>query len=131
MNKAVDYLKKCGTFYIATVEGDQPRVRAFGAVAEIDDKLYLATNNKKAVYHQMMENPKVEICAMTPENNWIRIQAEAVADDTREAKSKMLAANPVLTSMYNLDDGIFALVYLKNIKAKVESFVGEIESFEA
>ena len=131
MNKAVDYLKKCGTFYVATVDGDQPRVRAFGAVAEIDGKLYLATNNKKAVYKQMMQNPKVEICAMTPENNWIRLQGEAVADDTRESKAKMLAINPILTSMYNLDDGIFAIVYLKNVKAKVESFVGEIESFEA
>ena len=131
MNKAVDYLKKCGTFYLATVDGDQPRVRAFGAVAEIDGKLYMATNNKKAVYHQMMKNPKVEICAMTPDNHWIRMQAEAVADDSKDSKAKMLAANPVLTSMYNLDDGIFAVVYLKNIKAKVESFVGEIESFEA
>ena len=131
MNKAVEYLKKCGTFYVATVDGDQPRVRAFGAVAEIDGKLYLATNNKKAVYKQMMQNPKVEICAMTPENNWIRLQGEAVADDTRESKAKMLAINPILTSMYNLDDGIFAIVYLKNVKAKVESFVGEIESFEA
>ena len=131
MNKAVEYLKKSGTFFLATNDGDQPKVRAFGAVADIDGKLYLATNNKKAVYQQMMANPKVEICGMLPESNWIRLSAEAVADDTRESKSKMLEANPILTSMYNLDDGIFALVYLKNIKAKVESFMGEIESFEA
>ena len=131
MNKAVEYLKKCGTFFIATTEGDMPRVRAFGAVADIDGKLYLATNNKQAVYQQMMANPKMEICGMLPDNNWIRLQGEAVADDTRESKTKMLEANPILTSMYNLDDGIFALVYLKNIKAKVESFMGEIETFEA
>jgi len=131
MNKAVEYLKKCGTFFVATVDGDQPKVRAFGAVAEIDGKLYMATNNKKAVYQQMMKNPKVEICGMLPESNWIRLQGEAVADNTRETKVKMLELNPILTSMYNIDDGIFAVVYLKNIKAKVESFTGAVESFEA
>ena len=131
MNKAVEYLKKCGTFFVATVDGDQPKVRAFGAVAEIDGKLYMATNNKKAVYQQMMKNPKVEICGMLPESNWIRLQGEAVADNTRETKVKMLELNPILTSMYNIDDGIFAVVYLRNIKAKVESFTGAVESFEA
>jgi len=129
MNKAVEFLKTCQTFYIATAEGDQPRVRAFGAVAEINGKVCLATNNTKAVYRQMTENPKIEICGVAPDGKWIRITGKAVADDSRDVKAKMLEINPMLKTMYSLDDGIFAVVYLTDAAAKIESFAGEADSF--
>ena len=63
MNEAVRFLRDCGTFYLATEDGDQPRVRPFGAVMEYEGKIYLSTSNTKNVFHQMKKNPKVEIAA--------------------------------------------------------------------
>ena len=75
MDEILAYLKNCGTFYLATTEGDQPRVRPFGAVCAFEGKLYICTNNRKKVYHQMLENPKVEISA-ADKGSWLRLSAE-------------------------------------------------------
>ena len=85
MNKITEELKKVGTFFIATVEGDQPRVRPFGAVAEFEGKTYICTNNTKPCYAQMLANPKTEISAMYPDGAWLRISGELVRDDRDEA----------------------------------------------
>lgn len=129
MSKAMDFLVDCGVFYVATVQDDQPRVRPFGAVAEINGKVYLATNNQKAVYRQLMQNPKAEISAVAPDGRWIRITGKLKPDDSREAKAQMLKANPGLTKMYSLDDGIFAVVYLEDAVGRIESFTGDPEPF--
>lgn len=97
--KALDFLKSCGTFYLATVEDDQPHVRPFGAVAEFEGKLYLITNNQKDVYHQMKKNNKVEISGMV-EGTWIRLKGEVKEDLRREARVAMLEANPSLGNMW-------------------------------
>jgi hypothetical protein len=82
MNRVVEFLKKCGTFYLATVEGDQPRVRPFGAVLEMKGKVYICTNNKKDCFRQIKKNPKVEICGMLPSgDSWIRVSGTLVVDD--------------------------------------------------
>ncbi|MBP3217141.1 MAG: pyridoxamine 5'-phosphate oxidase family protein [Lachnospiraceae bacterium] len=121
MKEVLEFLKKCGTFYLATVEGDQPRVRPFGAVNEFDGKLYITTSNQKPVYAQMMQNPKIEICGMLG-GQWIRIEARAVCDSRIEAKESMLEANPSLKGMYSVDDGKFEVLYLTDAKAVIASF---------
>ena len=106
---------------MATVDGDQPRVRPFGAVCEFEGKFYLVTNNTKDVYKQMLANPKIEISGMA-DNKWIRLSAEAVRDDRREARKAMLDANEGLRNMYNEDDGKVEVLYLKNATAVICSF---------
>jgi len=125
MNEILNYLKECKTFYLATTEGDQPRVRPFGAVCEFEGRLYITTNNQKKVFDQMQKNPKIEISAMN-KGTWIRLEAEAVFDDRREARSAMMADNEAaLSRMYSVDDGIFAVLYLKNATAAIYSFTSE------
>ena len=121
MNTVLQFLQQAGTFYLATVQGDQPRVRPFGAVCEFEGKLYLVTNNEKPVYQQIMANPRIEISAMA-QDKWIRLSAQAVRDDRREARKAMLDANPGLRRMYSEDDGKVEVLYLKNATATICSF---------
>ena len=125
MEQVLQFLKDANTFYIATVEEDQPRVRPFGGICEFEGKLYIPTNNKKKVFAQMQKNPKVEICGMA-HGQWIRIEAEAVNDTRREARKAMLEEyGEALTRMYSLDDGIFEVLYLKNATATIYSFTAD------
>jgi uncharacterized pyridoxamine 5'-phosphate oxidase family protein len=121
LQEVYDFLKKAGTYYLATVEGDQPRVRPFGTVNIFDKKLYIQTGKVKPVSKQMAKNPKIEICAMF-EGQWIRVQAEAVSDDRLEAKESMLAAYPNLKKMYSATDNNTNVLYLKNAIATISSF---------
>jgi uncharacterized pyridoxamine 5'-phosphate oxidase family protein len=125
MNEVYEYLKNCGTFYLATMDGAQPRVRPFGAVDVFEDKLYIQTGNVKKVFMQMKKNPKVEICAMGKDGSWIRIEASVIQDDRFEARQHMLDANPVLKSMYAADDGNTEVLYLTNVTATIASFTAE------
>ena len=122
MNAITEELKKTGTFYVATVEGDQPRVRPFGAVAEFEGKTYICTNNTKACYAQMLANPKTEICGMQPDGSWVRISGNLVRDDRDEARAAMLAENPSLGMMYHVGDGIFEVLYIADAKGTKNSF---------
>lgn len=121
MKEVYDFLKKCGTYYLATVEGDQPRVRPFGTVDIFEDKLYIQTGKVKKVADQMKANPKIEICAFA-EGAWLRISAEAVLDERIEAQEHMLAAYPSLGGMYKPGDGNTEVYYLKNAEAVFSSF---------
>ena len=96
MNEVYAFLKKNSTFYLATDEGGQPRVRPFGAIAMFEGKLYIITSNQKDVYKQMMKNPKVELSTMDADGTWLRVAAEAVTDGRREARAHMLEENPML-----------------------------------
>ena len=117
-------MKKSGTYYLATIDGDQPRVRPFGTVHIFENKLYIQTGKKKSVSRQMMKNPKTEICSMN-DGKWIRIQAVAVEDDRVEAKQSMLDAYPNLKSMYSATDDNTQVLYLKNATATISSFTSE------
>ncbi|URZ04272.1 pyridoxamine 5'-phosphate oxidase family protein [Clostridium felsineum] len=129
MKKALEFLKECGVFYIATNEGDQPRVRPFGAVFEYEDKLYIVTNNTKKCFKQMIENPKVEISGMNKKGQWIRLSGEVFNDDRREVREEALKAYPSLKNMYSVDDGIFSVLYFTKGEGTICSFKGEPESF--
>jgi len=122
MNEVLEFLLNNPTFYIATMDGDQPRVRPFGAVMKFEDKLYFTTNNTKPVFKQLTANPKVEISTTSPKGEWIRLTGKAVVDSRREVKEAMLEAVPMLKNMYSLDDDIFELFYLKDAVATFSSF---------
>ncbi|MDR1247353.1 MAG: pyridoxamine 5'-phosphate oxidase family protein [Clostridiales Family XIII bacterium] len=124
MQEVFDFLKKCNTYYLATVEGDQPHVRPFGTVNLFEGKLYIQTGKSKDVSKQIGANPKIEICAFNGEK-WIRVQASAVSDDRREAKVNMLDAYPNLKDRYSADDDNTQVLYLKDGVATISSFAGE------
>lgn len=125
MKRTLNYLKEIGTFYLATCEGEQARVRPFGAVCEFEGKLYIVTNNQKKVYQQLISSPKIEICGMRGET-WLRIEAEAVHDTRREARVAMLEDNQeTLSSLYAVDDNVMEVLYLKNATATFASFTDE------
>lgn len=121
MNEVYEFLKKCGTYYLATVEGDQPRVRPFGTIDLFEGKLYIQTGKVKSVANQMKANQKVEISGMA-EGKWIRLTAEAVLDDNIAAQEHMLEAYPSLKGMYQPGDGNTEVYYLKNAEAQICSF---------
>lgn len=122
MNEVFEFLKNCGTYYLATVEGDQPRVRPFGTVDIFEGKLYIQTGKVKPVAHQMKANPKVELCAMSSDGKWIRVTGEAVLDENIAAAEHMLDAYPNLKAMYQPGDGNTEVYYLKNAVAQICSF---------
>ena len=124
MKEVFDFLKKCGTFYIATVDGNKPKVRPFGVVNIFENKLYIQTGKKKNVSKQMQINPNVEICGFI-DGKWLRLEGQVVRDDRIEAKSSMLDANPMLKSMYKADDNNTEVLYFKNAKATFYSFSNE------
>lgn len=124
MQEVYEFLKACGTYYLATVEGDQPRVRPFGTVDIFEGKLYIQTGKVKAVSKEMEANPKVEICAFNGEK-WIRVSGEVVMDDRVEAKKHMLDNYPNLQSLYRADDDNTEVLYLKNATATISSFTEE------
>ncbi len=121
MKEVCEFLKKCGTYYLATVEGDQPRVRPFGTAHIFEDKLYIQTGKVKDVSRQMKTNPRIEICGFSA-GKWIRIQAEAVDDDRVEAIKSMLDAYPMLKERYSATDNNCQVLYLKNAVATISSF---------
>jgi uncharacterized pyridoxamine 5'-phosphate oxidase family protein len=123
MNEVLEFLKKAQTYYLATADGDQPRVRPFGTAEIFEGKLYIQTGKVKNVAKQIEKNPKIEICAMA-EGNWIRIEATAVEDDRIEARQDMLNKNPMLQTMYKADDGNCVVYYLKDATATISSFTG-------
>ena len=124
MREVFDFLKKAGIFYIATMDGDQPRVRPFGAVDVFEDKLYIQSGKRKAVSKQIEKNPKVEICAFM-DGRWLRIKGELVEDDRREAKKHMLDSYPQLRRMYSEDDGNTLVLYFKDATATISAFTHE------
>ena len=121
MKEVYDFLKKAGTYYLATAEGDQPRVRPFGTIDIFEDKLYIQTGLKKDVAKQILANPKVELCAFDA-GKWIRVTAEAVLDENIEAQKHMLDAHPELKAMYQPGDGNTAVFALRNGTAVIASF---------
>lgn len=121
MERVEKFLKDAGTYYLATVEGDQPRVRPFGTAHIFEGRLYIQTGKKKDVSRQLHANPKAEICAFQ-NGEWIRIAGELVEDGRPEARQSMLDAYPGLKSMYSADDGNTEVFYFRNATATISAF---------
>ena len=122
-------LKEAQTYYLATVEGDQPRVRPFGTAHIFEGKLYFQTGLKKKVAQQLAENPKVEICAFM-KGQWLRVSGEAVHDERMEAQQSLLEEYPSLKRMYQAGDGNTAVYYLRNGHAVFSSFAGDPQEMD-
>lgn len=129
MKEAQEFLKSAGVYYLATIDGDKPRVRPFGTCEIFENKLYIQTGKSKDVYKQIEKNPNVELCAFK-DGKWIRVSGKLVADDRREAKKDMLDKNPELRGMYSEDDDNTIVLYLENAKAVISSFTEEEKVFE-
>ena len=121
MKEVQEFLKECGVYYLATVEGDQPRVRPFGTAEIFEEHLYIQTGKKKDVFKQISENNNVEICAFK-DGKWIRVTGKLVLDDRLEAKKYMLDMNPDLRGMYNELDDNTAVLYFESGQAIISSF---------
>ncbi len=126
MKRVCEFLKKVGVYYLATTEGDQPRVRPFGTVHIFEDKLYIQMGKVKNVSKQIAQNPKVEICAFQ-DGVWLRVAGELVEDDRFEAKKAMLDAYPHLRGMYDENDGNTQVLYFKDAVATFSSFTAPAE----
>lgn len=126
MEKVCNFLKEAGTYYLATAEGSQPRVRPFGTAHIFEGKLYIQTGKVKDVSKQLMENGRAELCAMKGDE-WIRVAGTLVEDDRTEARQSMLDAYPDLQKMYAADDGNTQVFYFKNATATISSFTHEPE----
>ena len=120
-----NYLQECKTFYVATVDGDQPRVRPFGVAEVYNGRLYIMTGKKKDVFKQMVANPKFEITAVKPSGaEWIRVSGRLVSDDGVKAKEFLLDKNPSLKGMYSATDDNMAILYIVDGEARLCSFMG-------
>ena len=128
MKRVHDFLKAAGVYYLATVEGDQPRVRPFGTAHIFEDKLYIQTGKVKPVSKQLSANPKCEICAFQ-DGVWLRVEAELVEDDRMEARKSMLDEYTNLRAMYDENDGNTQVLYLKNAVATFSSFTSAPETY--
>ncbi len=124
MEEVYDFLKKCGTYYLATVEGDQPRVRPFGTVDIFEGRLYIQTGKVKRVSKQIQENPKVEICAFN-DGKWLRLSGKLVRDDRVEAKKHLLDNYPQLQKLYSPEDDNIEVLYFEDATATFYSFTEE------
>ena len=129
VEKVCEFLKSAGTYYLATVEGDQPRVRPFGTAHIFEGKLYIQTGKSKSVSKQLSANPKCEICAFK-DGVWLRVAAELVEDDRVEAKKSMLDDYTSLRAMYDENDSNTQVLYLKNAVATFSSFTAAPEVHE-
>ena len=129
MNEVYEFLKSAGTYYLATMDGDRPRVRPFGTIDLYNDRLYIQTGKRKDVANQLKANPKIEISAML-EGRWIRLEAEAILDDNIDAQTHMLDNYPTLKAMYAPGDGNTEVYYLRNVTAAICSFAAAPEVYK-
>ena len=129
MKRVCEFLKNAGAYYLATVEGDQPRVRPFGTAHIFEDKLYIQTGKVKPTSKQLLANPKAEICAFK-DGAWLRVAGELVEDDRVEARKSMLDVYPSLRNMYDENDGNTQVFYFKNATATFSAFGKEPEIVE-
>ena len=129
MHEVFEFLKAAGTYYLATMDGDQPRVRPFGTIDLFEDRLYIQTGKVKDVANQLKANPKIEISAML-DGRWIRLEAEAILDENIDAQVHMLDNYPSLKAMYTPGDGNTEVYYLTNASAAICSFTAEPEVYQ-
>ena len=129
LERVVEFLDKARTYYLATCDGDKPRVRPFGTALAYNGRLYIQTGKVKDVSKQLAANPNAELCAFI-DGTWLRLSGELINDDDREVKVAMLEKMPSLKRMYSPDDGNTQVLYFKNAKAVFYSFGAAPETLE-
>ncbi len=121
MEKTIKFLNDAKVFFVATINGNTPEVRPFGAINVYNDKLYIITGAKKDVAKQIDANNNVAISAIL-NGNWIRIKTKLVKDESIEAKKSMLDNNSSLRGMYNELDSNMVIYYLSDATSTIYSF---------
>ena len=121
MKEVQQFLKECGVYYLATIDGDKPRVRPFGTAEIFEDHLYIQTGKSKKVAEQIEINPNVELCGFK-DGKWIRVSGKLIVDDRIEAKKDMLDKNPSLRNMYDENDENTEVLYFESGVATIYSF---------
>lgn len=119
MSQTVDFLHKCGVFYLATEDNGKPQVRPINSVLAFEGKVYFETSSNKNIYHQMQKNPHVAISGMA-DGKWIRLSGKAVFDHNEKVIDTMFETFPSLKDVYTREE--FEVYYLDNMKARVDSF---------
>ncbi|WP_010243104.1 pyridoxamine 5'-phosphate oxidase family protein [Acetivibrio cellulolyticus] len=131
MSEVVKFLSDAGTFYVATVDGDKPKVRPFGIAIEHESKIYFVTGNQKEVYKQLQINPNFEVSATSKDGRWIRLKGKAVFENNIEVKKKAFEILPVLASLYNTPENpIFEVFYISKGEASIYSFTDAPKTLE-
>jgi uncharacterized pyridoxamine 5'-phosphate oxidase family protein len=131
MNEAVQFLIDNPVFYLATVDGDEPKVRPFGFIMEFQGKIYFCTSNEKQVFKQLKANPKFEVCTTDKAGRWIRLKGKAVFDDNYEAKKKVFEMMPIVADIYqDASNPIFEVFYLAEGEAAIFSMSGEKRTYK-
>ena len=123
------FLKKADTYYLATVEDGQPRVRPFGTVNIFEGKLYIQTGKEKAVFQQLMANPNAELCGCY-KGTWLRVSGKLIDDNRVEAKKSMLDAYPNLRGTYDEHDENTSVMYFRNATATFSALDRDPEIIE-
>jgi len=129
IERVCQFISEAETYFLATVDKDQPRVRPFGTILLCDGKLYIQTGKVKDVSKQIAANPKVELCACK-DGKWVRVSGELVNDDSRDVKEAMLEKMPSLKGMYSADDDNMQMLYFKNATATFSSFTEAPETVQ-
>lgn len=130
MNKVVEELKKIKVFYIATIDGEKPKVRPFSSVAEFEGHIYICTGKQKETYKQLSLNPHIELCGMYDGGNWVRVAADVVEDDRTEAQEAVLSDPTGPSQLYKANDGRFVVFKLINVKAYKYNFYSAPEEIK-
>ena len=128
IERTCNFLKEAGTYFLATIDGDQPRVRPFGTAHIYEDKLYIQMGKSKSISAQLQINPKVELSAFK-DGVWVRVEGKLIEDDRVEARKSMLDAYPELRSMYDENDGNTQVWYFEQAVVTFSSFTAESETF--
>jgi uncharacterized pyridoxamine 5'-phosphate oxidase family protein len=128
MNEVLAFLVDNKPFYLATVEGDIPKVRPFGFAMEFEGKLYFGTSNQKPTYQQLKANPNFEISATSKTGEWLRLKGKAVFNSNQKTKQAALDVMPTLSKMYSVDDTIFELFYVEDGEATFKDMKGSSQT---
>jgi uncharacterized pyridoxamine 5'-phosphate oxidase family protein len=119
------FLKESRTFYLATVEGDQPRVRPMGFIMLYQDRIYFSTDNIKPMYRQMSANPKIEICALAQDSSWLRLSGRVVFDNSEDLLAKAMEESPMLKNIQGEDRRVVLFYFEQGSKAVIERYEGK------
>ncbi|MDR0676468.1 MAG: pyridoxamine 5'-phosphate oxidase family protein [Elusimicrobiota bacterium] len=130
VDKVVKFLHNSKVFYIATIDGDKPRVRPFGVSLNIDGKVAICTGAWKNVFKQIQGNPNVEISAMTPDGKWIRLEGNLINTTTKKNRNKFFDFVPSLKELYKDKIEDFQVLSFEKGIATIQNTDGEIETIE-
>jgi len=131
MDEVLKFIGNRTVFFVASVDGDKPRVRPFGLAIPYQGKIYFTTGNEKDVYKQLIANPNVEICAMGLDNQWIRVSGKAVFEDNMVIKNAAFAEYPELKNIYSSpDDPKLTTFYLADGEATIFSMLAPPRKFK-